>query len=141
MKKVYLWIVSGLFLLAALAAGFLLFINLMKEPTGVGHGIIRTRFTLKELHTAVQMFKMDTGRYPSQEKGLIELVEKPDDVSGWPVGGYLENTVIPKDSWGSEFVYVSMPEGNQPFVIISYGADGIPGGTGEDADIYSTDID
>lgn len=101
---------------------------------------VRTSFAnLKTLHTAVNQFKMDTGRYPTEEEGLTALIEQPTDVSGWEPGGYLETTEIPKDAWGRDFFYQLYPESGKPFVIISYGADGEEGGEGHDADLYSTD--
>lgn len=101
---------------------------------------VRTTFAnIKTLHTAVNQFKMDTGRYPTEEEGLTVLIEQPTDVSGWEPGGYLETTEIPKDAWGREFFYQLYPESGKPFVIISYGADGEEGGENHDADLYSTD--
>ncbi len=101
--------------------------------------VTTTKATLKELHAAVNMFKLDTGRYPTEEEGLRALIEQPSDVTGWV--GYLETTEIPKDAWKNELVYLLNPESGKPFVIISYGADGKEGGEGYDADLYSTDVD
>jgi general secretion pathway protein G len=98
-----------------------------------------TKLNLKKLHQAVVSFEMQTGRYPSEDAGLQELIEQPSDVDNWPQGGFLETTEIPKDAWGNDFVYELNPESGKPFVIISYGADGQPGGEGDDADLYSTD--
>jgi general secretion pathway protein G len=103
--------------------------------------VTTTKATLKNLHQAVNMFKMDTGRYPTEEEGLLALIEQPTDVEGWAPGGYLESTEIPRDSWKIDFVYQLNPESGKPFVIISYGADGKEGGEGYDADLYSTDVD
>ncbi len=103
--------------------------------------VTTTKANLKLLHAAVNQFKMDTGRYPTEESGLMELVEKPSDVTNYQEGGYLESTDIPKDAWGNEFVYMLNPESGKPFVIISYGADGKEGGEGYDADLYSTDAE
>jgi general secretion pathway protein G len=101
--------------------------------------VISTKANLKLLHNAVIQFKLDTGRYPSEDAGLTELIEQPTDITGWNQGGYLETTTIPKDAWGNDFVYQSYPESGKPFVIISYGADGEEGGEGYDTDLYSTD--
>ena len=100
-----------------------------------------TKATLSNLHQAVNMFKIDTGRYPTEEVGLWELVEEPTDVYGWVEGGYLEQTTVPRDGWKNEFVYMLNPESGKPFVIISYGADGKEGGDGNNADIESTNLD
>ena len=102
--------------------------------------VTATKANLATLHEAVMMFKLDTGRYPSEELGLIELVEEPTDVEGWQPGGYLKTTEIPADAWNYEFIYQPNPEGSgKPFVIISYGADGEQGGEDYNADLYSTD--
>ena len=98
-----------------------------------------TAASLKTLHTAVIQFKMDTGRYPSEDMGLWELVEEPTDVMDWIPGGYLETTDIPLDAWNNEFVYMLDPGTGKAFVVISYGADGQEGGEDYDADLWSTD--
>jgi len=101
--------------------------------------VTTTKASLKVLHQAVVDFKMDTGRYPTEEVGLLELIEQPTDVEGWAPDGYLESTKLPKDGWKNDFIYQLNPESGKPFVIISYGADGKEGGEGYDADLYSTD--
>jgi len=101
--------------------------------------VTTTKANLKTLHAAVNQFKMDTSRFPTEEEGLRALVEQPSDVQNWEPGGYLETTDVAKDGWGREFVYQLHPEGNSQFVIVSYGADGEEGGEGYDADLYSTD--
>ena len=100
-----------------------------------------TQATLKVLHEQVMMFKLDTGRFPTEEEGLKALVEKPSDVENWEPGGYLQTTKVPKDAWGNEFVYQLNPESGKPFVIISYGADRQEGGEGNDADLLSTNAE
>jgi len=101
--------------------------------------VTTTKTSLKSLHFAVNQFKMDTGRFPTEEEGLTALVEQPSDVENWEPGGYLETTEIPKDGWGRDFIYELYPESGKPFVIKSYGADGEEGGEGYDADLLSTD--
>ena len=98
-----------------------------------------TKANLKLLHTAVNTFYMDTGRYPTEDVGLVELIEQPSDITKYEPGGYLETTEIPKDGWGNDFIYERFPESGKPFVIKSYGADGEEGGEGYDADLLSTD--
>ncbi len=102
-----------------------------------GSRVVTTQMRLKELHQAVNMFRVDTGRYPSQEKGLLELIEKPDDVQDWSDGGYLVTNHLPKDAWGVEFFYKLTPDGERPFVIISYGKDKTPGGEDDNTDLSS----
>ncbi|MHC4132894.1 MAG: type II secretion system major pseudopilin GspG [Planctomycetota bacterium] len=101
--------------------------------------VTSTKANLKILHSAVNQFKMDTGRFPTEELGLIELVEQPTDVANWDPGGYLQTTEIPKDAWGNEFYYQRYTETGKPFVIISWGADGEEGGEDYDTDLRSTD--
>lgn len=97
-----------------------------------------TKASLKILHSAVNTFKMDTGRYPTDEEGLTVLVEDPGD-EGWEPGGYLETLELPVDGWGREFLYEVEPASGKPFVVYSLGADGEEEGEGYDADLYSTD--
>jgi len=103
--------------------------------------VTTTKANLKLLHAAVNQFKMDTGRFPSEDLGLTELIEQPSDITNYEPGGYLETTEILKDGWGNEFVYELYPESGKPFVIKSYGADGEEGGEEYDGDLYSTDAD
>ncbi len=100
-----------------------------------------TQATLKVLHEQVMMFKLDTGRFPTEEEGLKALVEQPSDVENWDPSGYLQSTKVPKDAWGNEYVYQLSPESGKPFVVLSYGADRQEGGEGNDADLLSTDVD
>lgn len=99
----------------------------------------QSKANLKMLHNAVSQFKLDTGRYPTADEGLIALVEEPADIKNWNPGGYLQTTDLPYDAWGNDFFYQEYPESGKPFVIISFGADGEAGGEGYDADLYSTD--
>jgi general secretion pathway protein G len=101
--------------------------------------VTTTKANLKLLHNAVNQFKMDTGRFPTEEEGLMALVEQPSDVTRYEPGGYLETTEIPKDGWGNDFIYELSPETGKSFVIKSLGADGEEGGEGNNADLYSTD--
>lgn len=84
---------------------------------------------------ALTGYKADNGEFPSQDSGLQALVENIDDLETWK-GPYLQGTV-PKDPWGNDYVYRCPGENDQPFEVISYGADGESGGEGEDADISS----
>ncbi|MHC4482047.1 MAG: type II secretion system major pseudopilin GspG [Planctomycetota bacterium] len=101
--------------------------------------VVTTKTNLKVLHTAVNQFKMDTGRFPTEDEGLVALIEQPSDVIDYPEGGYLETTEVTKDGWGNDFFYEVYPESGKPFRIVSYGADGEEGGEGYDTDLYSTD--
>ncbi len=103
--------------------------------------VTTTKANLKLLHTAVNSFHMDTGRWPGEDEGLSVLIQQPTDVENWQTGGYLETTDIPRDGWGRDFYFELNPESGKPFVIKSLGADGQEGGEGYDTDLYSTDAD
>lgn len=100
--------------------------------------ITTTKASLKILHDAVNEFRMDTGQYPSEDTGLLDLVEQPMDIDEgrWPLGGYLESTDLPKDGWDNDFYFQLYPESGKPFVIISFGPDGEEG---TEDDLFSTD--
>src|ERR1700744_459329 len=86
---------------------------------------------------ALKLYRLDNGRYPSQEQGLRALIEKPttDPVpNNWKDGGYLER--LPNDPWGNGYQYLN-PGVHGEIDIFSYGADGKAGGEGNDADIGS----
>ncbi len=100
---------------------------------------VTTRANLRQLHTAINQFHMDTGRWPTEDEGLKVLVQQPADVTTWPPGGYLETTEVPKDGWGQDFLFELYPESGKPFVIKSLGADKQAGGEGYNADLLSTD--
>ena len=101
--------------------------------------VTTTKASLKILHSAVNQFKMDTNRYPTEEEGLLALIEEPSDAEGWERDGYLDTTEVPMDSWNHEFFYELDPASGKPFVIISRGADKDEGGEDLDADLFSTD--
>jgi general secretion pathway protein G len=83
--------------------------------------------------TWVEQFNMDVGRYPTATEGLAVLVTQPQGLEGWR-GPYTGKATLPKDPWQNDYVYTWDAERNW-FVITSLGADGKPGGTGDDADI------
>ncbi len=96
---------------------------------------------IKSLEEALGLYKLDTGFYPGTEQTLQALVSKPEIgrvPNKYREGGYLSK--IPLDPWGSDYVYLS-PGVHGDFDIISYGADGEPGGEGKNADIQSWDIE
>ena len=95
-----------------------------------------TKANLKALAAAVNQFRMDTGRFPTEDEQLMALIEQPSDVETWEPGGYLETTEIPKDGWGHEFIYELYPESGKQFVIRSCGPDKEEG---TEDDLLSTD--
>ena len=98
--------------------------------------IITTKANLKILSSAVKQFRMDTGRFPSEELGLLELIEQPTDVINWEPGGYLDTTELPLDGWNHDFKYELYPESGKEFAIRSFGPD-VEEGTEDD--LLSTD--
>jgi general secretion pathway protein G len=104
--------------------------------------IADAKVQIKNLETALKLFKLDNGFYPSTEQGLAALLEKPTTGRIPPKyrdGGYLEQKRVPLDPWGNPYLYIS-PGLNGDFDIISYGGDGKEGGEGKDADIESWNI-
>jgi len=104
--------------------------------------IADAKVQIKNFETALKLYKIDNGSYPTTEQGLESLIEKPTtgQVPGkYREGGYLEQKKIPLDPWGNPYMYVS-PGVHGDFDILSYGADGKEGGEGKDADIKSWDM-
>lgn len=99
--------------------------------------ITTTRVQISNLETALRFFYLDSGFYPTTEQGLKALVEKPGDAKNWRERGYLEKGVIPKDSWGNDYVYRAPGDAGREYEILSLGRDGKEGGSGIDADIKS----
>ena len=95
-----------------------------------------TKANLKALAAAVNQFRMDTTRFPTEDEGLLALIEQPSDVETWEPGGYLETTEINKDGWQNDFIYELYPESGKQFVIRSMGPDGEEG---TEDDLLSTD--
>ena len=98
---------------------------------------------IQAVETALKLFKLDNGFYPSTEQGLQALVEAPTTGKlppKWRTGGYLEHGTVPKDPWGNDFVYLS-PGVNGDFDLSSYGPDGESGGEGDDADINNWELE
>jgi general secretion pathway protein G len=88
----------------------------------------------------LKLYKLDNQRYPTTEQGLQALITKPTTgpgANGWKTGGYLDK--LPKDPWGNPYQYLS-PGIKGDVDVFSLGADGQPGGTGNDADIGSWEL-
>lgn len=105
----------------------------------------RTKATLQiqGIDTALKMYKLDNGMYPSTEQGLQALVEAPSIgklPAKWRDGGYLEKGKVPVDPWGYDFVYLS-PGLNGDFDLSSFAGDGEAGGEGDAKDINNWDVE
>lgn len=94
------------------------------------------RIQIQSFVSALDLYYLDSGTYPSTNAGLRALVQRPEGADGWN-GPYLKSAAIPNDPWGHPFVYVSPGQHGDPFDIVSYGADGQEGGGGVAADISS----
>lgn len=94
----------------------------------------------KSLRLALDTFRLDTGRYPTEEEGLGSLVENRSNINGW-IGPYLDGN-LPKDPWGNDFLYRApvIGAGSRPLPpqVISLGSDGEVGGDGDAEDISSS---
>ncbi len=104
--------------------------------------IAEARLQIKNFETALKLFKLDNGFYPSTEQGLEALITKPTIgriPPNYREGGYLEQKKIPLDPWGNPYIYLC-PGIQGDYDIISYGADGKEGGEGKDADITNWNI-
>jgi general secretion pathway protein G len=104
---------------------------------------VKAKVDISALETALKLYKLDNGVYPSTEQGLQALVERPESgniPTKWRDGGYLEKGKVPKDPWKNEFIYIS-PGVHGDFDIISYGSDGVPGGEGQNIDINNWEIE
>lgn len=90
---------------------------------------------IADIEKALELYKLDVGRFPTTQQGLQALNQQPAGVIGWN-GPYLKGGV-PNDPWGNPYQYTQAAGSADP-VILSLGADGAPGGEGENADIRNT---
>ena len=89
---------------------------------------------------ALGVYRLRHGRYPTREQGLAALCRKPEVEpipENYPEEGYLDSREVPLDPWGREYVYFIPGPDGRPYEIVSYGADGEPGGEGENAEVSS----
>jgi general secretion pathway protein G len=102
--------------------------------------VTKAKQDIKSLETALTMFRLDNSKYPTTEQGLAALVTQPTDPSirHWRPGGYLAR--VSKDPWGNDYQYVYPGTHGQEFDLFSFGADGVPGGEGINADIGNWNI-
>ncbi|WP_275942954.1 MULTISPECIES: type II secretion system major pseudopilin GspG [Desulfosediminicola] len=98
---------------------------------------------IQAIDTALKLYRLDNGVYPSTEQGLQALVEAPQTgklAPKWREGGYMEKNKVPLDPWGNEFVYLS-PGIHGDYDLSAYGPDGEAGGEGENADVNSWELE
>ena len=101
--------------------------------------IIAAKQDINSIGQALKLYRLDNQAYPSTDQGLQALITKPTAPPAppnWKTGGYLDR--LPKDPWGNEFKYLNPGVNNPNDVdVFSLGADGAPGGEGNDADVGS----
>lgn len=97
-----------------------------------------TKASFTSLENALERFKLDVGRYPTQEEGLAALYEAPDGLEDW-AGKYLTKSRSLRDAWDNDYVYLIPGPDGEPFEIISFGADQAEGGEKFNADLSSLD--
>jgi general secretion pathway protein G len=93
------------------------------------------KIQIESFATALDLFYLDVGRYPTSSEGLSALVQGSSTAGSWN-GPYLKGGNVPNDPWGKPYVYRS-PGEHGPYDLVSYGADGQEGGTGTASDITS----
>jgi general secretion pathway protein G len=113
--------------------------KIMKRPEEARR--TKAKMDIKAIETALNLYRLDNGVYPSTEQGLDALVTKPTTgiiPKNWKEDGYLDK--VPKDPWENPFAYLS-PGLHKEFDLESYGADGVDGGEGKNADVENWNLD
>jgi len=103
--------------------------------------VIAAKSDVRAIISALKLYKLDSGVYPSTEQGLQALVKKPeigDIPRNWKSSGYLDR--MPRDPWKNDYQYLN-PGLHGDIDVFSFGADGQPGGEGVNADIGSWNLD
>jgi general secretion pathway protein G len=102
--------------------------------------IAKAKSDIQALETALTMYRLDNSKFPTNEQGLAALVTQPTDptIKHWRAGGYIQR--VSKDPWGNDYQYVYPGTHGKEYDLFSMGADGQPGGEGNDADIGNWNI-
>jgi general secretion pathway protein G len=103
--------------------------------------VLKAKSDIKTLETALKMYKIDNGYYPSVEQGLESLIYEPTVgklPNNYKEGGYIEG--LPLDPWGNPYIYISPGAQGRNYDLFTYGADGIEGGERFDEDIASWNL-
>jgi general secretion pathway protein G len=112
-------------------------VELLSPESAYVARILAAKQDIATLMQALKLYRLDNQRYPTTEQGLQALITRPTNgpqPANWKSGGYIDR--LNKDPWGNIYQYTS-PGTRSEVDIFSYGADGQPGGTGNDADIGS----
>lgn len=97
--------------------------------------VVAAKNDIRAIQSAINLYRLDSGVYPSTDQGLMALVQRPESGNiprNWKQGGYLDR--MPKDPWGNDYQYL-YPGVHGEVDIFSFGADGQAGGEGYAADI------
>jgi len=97
-----------------------------------------TRLQIESFSSALDLFYLDAGRYPTGAEGLDALTQRPSNIPVWN-GPYLKGGKVPADPWGHPYQYRLSTERIPPYEILSLGSDGREGGTGNAADISNVE--
>ncbi|MEM1132486.1 MAG: type II secretion system major pseudopilin GspG [Pseudomonadota bacterium] len=103
--------------------------------------VTSARANIKQLEQAIELYRLDTNRYPGTNEGLAALKTPPASLGAntrFPPGGYFRGD-LPNDPWGNPYQYVTPGPNGLPYAVYSLGADGAPGGTELNADIYANE--
>ena len=114
--------------------------NIMDNPERAR--ITKAEHDIRAIENALEMYRMDNFRYPTTDQGLRALVERPSsppEPRNWKSGGYMRS--LPSDPWGGEYQYRAPDNQGERVRIYTYGADGRPGGEGENAEISNLELD
>ena len=106
--------------------------------------VTKAKVDIRTLESALRLYRLDNGVYPTTEQGLSALFRKPDIAPiprNYRDGGYLEASSVPRDPWGNAYRYRSPGQQGRDYEITSLGADGKEGGTGFAQDINSWELD
>jgi len=99
---------------------------------------MKAKIDIRNIESTLASFKIDTGSFPTTSQGLEVLVTDPG-IRGYHSDGYLDK--VPKDPWGKRYIYVSPGMNSKDYDLESYGKDGEDGGTEDDADVESWNLD
>jgi general secretion pathway protein G len=96
------------------------------------------KLQIENFSSSLDLFYLDTGRYPTNSEGLAALAQRPANVDAWN-GPYVKGGRVPLDPWGNAYVYRLSGDHTPPYEIESYGSDGHEGGTGTAADLSNVE--
>lgn len=91
---------------------------------------------IQNLSQALDLYRLDNGRYPTQDEGLKALVARPANAARWN-GPYVKGNEVPPDPWGKPYFYEVPSKRGMAYDLYSLGSDGARGGNGENADVFN----